>query len=185
MTAKRFLPAAVALAFVASACSPQALPLPEYASAMEEATDAYIVESQALSETFQNAVTNQISDIVERSDGSVESQATDITKGEMLQYLSLLEDAMGRYLDTISLLTPPAVVSAAHDEYVAAFAGVGGALPEARLSISSAGDLSGIQGALAGSDFRDGQYRLSSTCRSLEAAARSEGTGLDLGCARR
>lgn len=184
MTFKRRMSVVVALAFIAAACASEALTVAQYVEAMEEATETYIAESQTLSETFQREVTNQISDIVEMSDATIEDRATDITKREMVQYLSLLEDAMSRYLENISSLAPPDSVVDPHSDYVAALDAVVGALPEAGTAISQAGDLSGIQGALAGSDFRDGQYRLASTCASLEAAVRSQDRGLDLGCVR-
>jgi len=173
----------VVLSLVAAACSSQPLTMAEYVDEMETATDAYIAESQALSEAFQATVTDQISEIPDEPDTGVEAEATNITKREIVQYMVLLDDAMTRYVEALVEIDAPSEVLDAHEQYLAAVAATAEAVPDARSAIGSASSLSGIQVALADSDFKDGQFRLVSSCVTLETVVRAEGLGIDLGCA--
>jgi hypothetical protein len=158
--------------------------VPQYASAIQEVTDAYIAESQGLSATFHRTVEDEVKRIVEEGSDDPLSEATDVTKREMVLYLALLEDAMGRYVVHLSELHPPGELDGAHSDYLDAVESVHGAVPFARTSVESAIHLDGIEAALAGSDLQDGQFQLTSTCRFLEESVRAQGSGVDLGCAR-
>lgn len=174
----------VLLGAAISACAQPTLTTPEYAVAIEEATDAYIAESQTLSATFQGTVEDEVIRIVETGSDDPLTEATDMTRRETVLYLALLEDAMGRYVERLSAMHPPGELEGVHAEYVDAVEVVHSALPSTRSSVLSAGSLDEIKEALAGSGFQDGQYRLTSTCLSLEGSVRAEGTGVVLGCTR-
>ncbi|MEN8041751.1 MAG: hypothetical protein ABFR95_09635 [Actinomycetota bacterium] len=173
-----------AVLVVAAACSAPKMSVAEYVEAVEGATDAYIAEAQALAVTFHDSVESQVAQIVDEPPDDPVAAATEVTVTEMSLYLSLLEDAMGRYVDALRELNPPDTLTAAHDEYVAATESVHGAMPATREAVLTANDLDEVQAAVAGSGFRDGQLRFQSSCTSLEQAVRDQGTGVDLGCVR-
>lgn len=175
---------ATSLAVALSGCMSPALTVPEYASALEDATDVYIAESQALSGTFHRTVEDEVARIVREGADDALSEATDITKREMVLYLVLLEDAMSRYVEHLSEIPPPGGVEEEHVDYLDAVKSVRGAMPATRSSVDSASHLDGIEDAIAGSGFQDGQLRLTTACESLEESVRAEGTGVDLGCTR-
>ncbi|MFV1971561.1 MAG: hypothetical protein ACC683_11245 [Acidimicrobiia bacterium] len=181
---RRVLLFGVLVVMVLSACAESAPTVPEYAGAIEEVTDAYIAESQMLSATFQRTVEGEVARILGEGSDDALGEVTDVTKREMVLYLALLEDAMGRYVDGLSEIRPPGELAETHTDYLDAVESVYRAMPATRASVESALHLDGIEGALAGSGVQDGQPRLTSTCRSLEASVRAEGTGLDLGCNR-
>lgn len=179
-------PGAVIAAFgiVVGACSGSALSPSAYAEAVERTTDDYIEQSQALSSAFQATVEQEVARIVETDVEDPVAAAIDLTKREMVSYLTLLEDAMGRYAEQLSEIAPPERLEQAHNDYVTAVRVVQRGMPETRAAVASALELDGIEAAIAGSGLQDGQYRLTKTCMSLEAAVRSEGHGVDLGCTR-
>lgn len=157
----------------------------EYADAMDVATELYIAESQALSATFHGTVEDEIAELAETGEGDLLALATDVTTRETVQYLALLEDAMSRYSESLDTMGPPSTLSEVHDDYVDAIESVRGAMPATRDAVGEAQDLVGIQDAITNSGFSDGQFRLQAACSALEAAVRSEGHGVDLGCAPR
>ena len=175
---------AMCLAVVLSGCLNPALTITEYASAIEEATDVYIAESQALSAAFHMTVEGEVARIVEEGSDDALGEATDITKREMVLYLVLLEDAMNRYVERLSAIQPPGEVGGRHSDYRDAVESVQNAMPATRASVESAIHLDGIEEALAASGFQDGQLRLTSTCQSLQESVMAEGAGTDLGCTR-
>jgi hypothetical protein len=181
---QRFLIGTVSLAVVLSACSDPALTFPEYASVIQEVTDTYIAEAQALSVTFHSTVEAEVTRIVEEGSDDARSEATDVTKREMVLYLALLEDAMGRYTERLAEIRPPIDISEQHGDYADAIESVRGAMPSTRSSVASALHLDGIEAAVAGSGFQDGQFRLTTTCLSLEESVRAAGVGINLGCTR-
>jgi hypothetical protein len=170
------------IAVVASACGAPALSIPEYIVVAEEATDAYIVESQTLSATFQKSVEDEIASIAESGEAELFELAGEVTSQETVQYLALLEDAMARYLEALTAVVPPDVLSDPHEAYVGAIESVRISMPETRTGVEHATDLAGIQTAITSSGFGDGQLRLQAACTDLEAAVRAEGHGIDLGC---
>lgn len=172
------------LALLASACGEPALTVQEYATAIEAGTDAYISEAQGLSLVFHQTVEDEIALLAAEGEGDLLVRATNVTKRETAQYLALLEDAMLRYVSALKLLRPPPTISEVHEAYVLAFASVQESMPETRDAVGSAEDLDGIQIAITGSGFSDGQLRLRTACVALETAVRAEGQGLDLGCTR-
>jgi hypothetical protein len=176
--------AAAVLAVLVSACSDSAMSASDYASALEVGTDAYIAESQVLSGAFQRTVEDEIAQLAETGKGDLLSIATEITSRETVQYMSLLEDAMMRYGSSLETIEPPAALSDPHDAYVLALGSVRSSMQATRDAIGSAEDLDGIQIAITGSGFSDGQLRLRTACSSLEVAVRQEGHGIDLGCTR-
>ena len=101
---------AAVLAVLVSACSEPSMSVSEYATALEDGTDAYIAESQVLSGAFQRTVENEIAQLSETGEGDLLSIATEITSRETVQYMSLLEDAMVRYGLSLEALEPPAVL---------------------------------------------------------------------------
>jgi hypothetical protein len=181
---QRILIGTVSLVVVLSACSDPAMTFPEYASAIQDVTDVYISEAQTLSVTFHGTVEAEVARIVEEGSDDARGEATDVTKREMVLYLALLEDAMGRYMERLAEVRPPIDVSAQHSDYVDAIESVRGAMPSTRSSVASALHLDGIEAAVAASGFQDGQFRLTKTCQSLEESVRAAGVGIDLGCTR-
>lgn len=167
---------------VATACGASALSVSEYVVVVEDATDAYIAESQALSATFQKSVETEIASIAESGEGELLDLATEVTSRETVQYLALLEDAMARYTEALTGVVSPDVLSEPHETYVAAMQSVQASMPETRTGVEQAEDLLGIQTAITSSGFSDGQLRLQAACVDLEAAVRAEGHGIDLGC---
>lgn len=172
------------LSVVAGACSPGSLSTAGYAEVLGERTDEYIVESQTVSATFQSTVEDKIKALAEAGEGDVVEMATDVTRGETVQYLALLEDAMTRYEEALKSMSPPGNLVVAHDAYVEAIDAVRASMPATRARVGEATDLTGIQTAITGSGFSDGQLRLQAACSSLEAAVKQEGHGVDLGCTR-
>ncbi len=180
---QQFLISTVFLVVVLGACSGPALTVSDYASAIQEVTAAYIAEAQALSVTFHRTVEAEVTRIVGEGSEDARSEATNITKREMVLFLALLEEAMGRYVERLAEIRPPRGVSGQHSEYVDAIESVRGAMPSTRSSVASALHLDGIEAAVRGSGFQDGQFRLTATCQSLEESVRAAGVGIDLGCA--
>ncbi len=179
------MPAIVALlALVLSACSGTALTVPEYATQLQEVTDAYIDEAQDLTESFQRTVEEQISELAESGEGNLLLLATAITSQETVQYLTLVEDAMARYTQKLEPMDPPQEVAEEHEDYVDALESVRLSMPETIDGVAEAHDLVGIQEAITNSGFNDGQLRLQAACRLLEEAVRAAGQGVDLGCAK-
>jgi hypothetical protein len=172
------------LAVVLAACLSGSLSVDGYATDLENATDAYISESQSLSAAFQNTVEDEVATLAEAGEGDVLELATAVAVRETTRYLASLEDAMARYIETLREMSPPAVLVEPHDAYVEAFDTVRSSMPATRTRVSEAADLDGVQAAITGSGFSDGQLRLRSACSSLEAAVRAEGRGIDLGCTR-
>ena len=173
---------AAVLALLVSACSEPSMSVPDYATALEDGTDAYIAESQVLSGAFQRTVEDEIAQLAETGEGDLLSIATEITSRETVQYMALLEDAMMRYGLSLEALESPAVLRDPHDAYVLALGSVRSSMQATRDAIAGAEDLDGIQIAITSSGFSDGQLRLRAACSSLEAAVRQEGHGVDLGC---
>jgi hypothetical protein len=174
----------VLLGVIASSCAAPSLSAAEYAAALQEDTDSYILEAQRLSLSFQRTVEDEITVLAASGEEDVLSQATDVTSRETVQYLALLEDAMMRYQVALVALKAPSALVEPHDAYVLAIESVQMSLPATRDAIGRAGDLNAIQVAITGSGFNDGQLRLRAACSSLEAAVRAEGHGVDLGCVR-
>ena len=172
----------LAIAVVAAACGAPRLSVSEYAVVVEDATDAYIAESKALSGTFQESVEDEIASIAESGEGDLLELASKVTSRETVQYLALLEDAMARYLEVLNAVVPPDSLSGAHEAYVAALQSVRASMPVTRTGVEQATDLAGIQTAITSSGFSDGQLRLQAACADLESAVRSHGHGIDLGC---
>jgi hypothetical protein len=174
----------VLVSLLASACSIGSLSSAEYASALGEATDEYIQESQDVSATFHSTVEDRIKVLAESGEGDVVALATDMTRRETVQYLAVLENAMSRYAEALTSMSPPGNLVDTHDAYVEAIDAVTSSMPATRARVGEASDLTGIQTAITGSGFSDGQLRLRAACSSLEAAVRQEGHGVDLGCSR-
>lgn len=174
----------VLLSLLASACSIGSLSTAEYASVLGERTDEYIQESQEVSETFHSTVEDRVKVLAESGEDDVVALATDMTRRETVQYLAVLEDAITRYVETLRSISPPGNLVDAHDAYVEAIDAVRFSMPATRARVGEASDLTGIQTAITGSGFSDGQLRLRAACSSLEAAVRQEGHGVDLGCSR-
>lgn len=172
------------LGVVVSSCGAPSLSAAEYAAVLQEETDAYILEAQRLSVSFQRTVEDEIALLAASGEGDLLSQATDVTSRETVLYLALLEDAMVRYQDALALLNVPSALLESHGAYVLAIESVQISLPATREAIGRAADLNAIQVAITGSGFNDGQLRLRAACSSLESAVRSEGHGVDLGCVR-
>lgn len=173
----------VAVAVVTACSSPATLD--SYIGSMESATDAYVVESQALSFDYQSSVEDGVRALVaddEADDEDTEAAAIDLVRAETVGYLAQLGDAMSRYGAAITGPEVPGSVRDAHDDYVEAVGFVVGALPAARESVEAAATLDGIQRALTASGFADGQLRWTAMCSSLEQAVRDQGRGLDLQC---
>ena len=82
------------VAAVVVACAPGSLSVGEYAIQLEDGTDDYILESQALSATFQKTVEDEVVSLAESGEGDVLVLATAVTMRETAQYLAVLEDAM-------------------------------------------------------------------------------------------
>lgn len=172
------------LPLLAGACSEGSLSPADYASVLGERTDDYVQESQSLSATFHSTVEDKITALAESGEGDVVALATAATRRETVQYLAVLEDAMIRYLEALGSISPPGNLVDAHDAYLEAIDAVRSSMPATRARVGEATDLTGIQTAITGSGFGDGQLRLRAACSSLEAAVRQEGHGVDLGCTR-
>ena len=184
MTIRTGFTAFVLLTVLASACSLGSQSSAEYAAALGESTDNYIDESQTLSATFHSTVEVEIKVLAESGESDVVALATDVTRRETVQYLAVLEDAMTRYVEALRSMSPPGSLVDAHDAYVDAIDAVRYSMPATRTRVGEATDLTGIQTAITGSGFSDGQLRLRAACSSLEAAVRQDGHGVDLGCTR-
>jgi len=180
----RLLVGAMVVSVVLGACAIPPMTVDEYAEALNGATEDYVGESQALSTAFQKTVEEEIAELADAGEGNLIALATGVTSREMIQYFALLEDAMERYGKELDGMRPPVNLGELHDDYLSAIESVRIALPETRDNVAEAHDLVGIQEAITGSGFADGQLRLQSSCLALEEAVRAEGHGADLACTR-
>lgn len=171
------------LAVVLSACATQTLTVSEYAETIDSATALYISESQTLSANFQFAVQDEVNRIVASDVEQPLRLATEATVKEMTLYLAFLEDSIERYTESMQSMNPPKSLDEAHSAYVEATVSVRVSMPATREAVGAAVSLDAVQRAIGSSGFVDGQLRWTATCRTLEAAIRSEGSGVDLGCA--
>jgi hypothetical protein len=174
----------IVLALVASACAQPAMSVESYASEMETIAGDYVAEAQGLSAQYQRSVEDEVRAVVADDPSAAEARVVEITTEATVNYLALLGDSMNRFITSMDELRPPEGIEPAHDEFVGAVASVYGALPASRDAVGQATSLSEVRLALTGSGFADGQIRWTAACTSLEAAVRSQGTGLDLGCVR-
>lgn len=175
------LTACAALAL--GACS-ASMSLDDYAETMTASTEAYVVESQNLSYDYQSAVEDGVRAIVESGDDDAAAQATELMRRSTVEYLALLLDAMGRFVEQIDGLDAPADLAEDHDEYLAAVWSVYGAIPEAQDQVRSAESLEDIERAFTASTFADGQPRWTASCERLEVAIVEAGGSVDLRCVR-
>ncbi|MGI9528720.1 MAG: hypothetical protein ACR2NG_03340 [Acidimicrobiia bacterium] len=160
------------------------MPIDEYASELSDIAEAYVVESQDLSYDYQSSVEDGVRDIVEAGQDGAESDAIELVRSETVQYLAMLSDAMGRYLEQLDALNPPDEVADQHEAYVAAVRNVYESIPDARDTVAGATSLEGVQLALTASGFADGQLRWTTTCLSLEEAVEAQGEPVTLRCVR-
>ena len=180
----RLVVGAMVVSVVLGACATPPMTIDEYAEALNGATEDYVGESQALSAAFQKTVEEEVAELADAGEGNLMALATGVTSREMIQYFALLEDAMERYGKELDGMHPPVNLGELHDDYLSAIESVRIALPETRDNVAEAHDLVGIQEAITGSGFADGQLRLQSSCLALEEAVRAEGQGVDLACSR-
>jgi len=150
-----------------------------YSAAMEIASDAYV------SALYQASVEDDVRAAVKDDPDAAEDRVVEIVTTATSNYLTLLADAMARFVMEMDELRPPAGIESAHDEFVAAVGSVQGSLPGTRGAVAQADSLVSVRYALTSSGFADGQDRWTAACTALEEAVRSQGTGIDLGCVRR
>ena len=172
-------------ALIAVSCSQaETMSLDAYAASMTEATDAYVLESQEISLRYQTAVEQQVKELVSSGADADLVGAMAIVKSETASFLSLLDDAMGRYHDGMADLEPPTEVADEHGAYLAIIASVRSTLPASRDALEDTTTFEEVLSSLVGSGFADGQAAWTSACGSLESAIRDGGRGADLKCVR-
>ena len=174
---------AVCAAAVLGACS-SSMSLDDYAETMTASTEAYVVESQDLSYDYQSSVEDGVRAIVESGVDDAAAQATELMRRSTVEYLALLLDAMGRFVEQIDELNAPADLVEDHEEYLAAVWSVYGAIPEAQDEVRGAEDLEDIERAFTASAFADGQPRWTASCERVEVAIVEAGGSVDLRCVR-
>ncbi len=157
----------------------------DYADAAAETTAAYVAETQQLSYTYQQTVEREVQEIVASKADTAVQDATALVRTETVQYLALFDDAIVRYLAALDELTPPEPIQEAHVEYLAIVESVRSTLPGMRDSVAATTSIEGIQSALVGAGFSDGQAAWVARCNVLEQAVRDQGRGIDLKCMRR
>ena len=182
----RIVVAVLSLATILAACSTVSpLSIEEYADAAGAATDSYVAETQQLSYAYQQTVQREVEDIVASGVDTAVADATALVRSETVQYLALLDDAIVRYVATLDEMAPPGAVEDAHDSYVEVVQSVRITLPDMRDAVAASESIDGIQTALVGAGFSDGQAAWVAKCGTLEQAVRDQGRGLDLKCMRR
>lgn len=176
----------VILVAVAAGCAatPE-MSVAEYAEAAAETTAAYVAETQQLSYAYQQTVEREVEEIVASKADTAVEDATALVSTETVQYLALLDDAIVRYLAALNELAPPAPIEDAHGAYLEIVDSVRSTLPGMRDSVAAATSIEGIQAALVGAGFSDGQAAWVARCGVLEQAVRDQGRGIDLKCVRR
>jgi len=179
----RIAAAIVVSAFIAAGCS-SAMTIDEYSSDLSEIAETYVVESQNLSYDYQSSVEDGVRAIVESGQDGAQESAVELVRTETVQYLAMLSDAMGRYLERLEALSPPDEVKPEHEAYVDAVRNAYEAIPEARDTVAGATSLDDVQYALTASGFADGQLRWTTTCISLEEAVIEQGESVTLRCVR-
>lgn len=180
---RRVVLAVLAGALVGAGCS-SAMPIDEYASELSAIAENYVVESQDLSYDYQSSVEDGVRDIVEAGEDGAEAAVVELMRTETVQYMAMLSDAMGRFLERLDALNPPDEVADEHEAYVAAVRNVYESIPDARDTVAEATSLEGVQLALTASGFADGQLRWTTTCLSLEEAVEAQGESVTLRCVR-
>jgi len=164
--------------------STPSLTVEEYANEATAITEAYVVEAQTLSLAYQRNVEKKVADIVDAGTSSVVDEATELVRVETVNHLALLNDAVVRYHEAMAELEPPDSIRDDHDAYVTIVESVQSTIPALRDAVGEADSIPGIQAALSGSGFSDGQLAWVATCERLEQSVRDEGHGIDLKCAR-
>jgi hypothetical protein len=175
--------AVAAVGLVAVGCS-TASTIDEYAASASSAADAYVTESQNLSYDYQSAVEDGVRAIADEEGEGGAERVVELVSNQTVAYLATLTDTMGRYLDALDELSPPSAVRERHEAYLDAIRFVLAAIPDARSAVEVAPDIEGIQLALSGSSFADGQVRWTGACTALEQAIRDEGGDVNLRCVR-
>ncbi len=170
---------------IVSACAQSTMSVEAYSAAMEIASDAYVQEAQSLSALYQASVEDDVRAAVKDDPDVAEDRVVQIVTTATSNYLTLLADAMARFVVEMDELRPPAGIDSVHDEFVAAVGSVQGSLPGTRDAVAQADSLVSVRYALTSSGFADGQDRWTAACTALEEAVRAQGTGIDLGCVRR
>ena len=170
---------------IAASCSEtEPMPLDEYAAAMTETTDSYVLESQGISLRYQRAVEDQVSALLS-SDAQADLEgAMTIVRSETANFLALLDDAMGRYRASLAEFAPPDKVAGQHEAYLEIIASVRSTLPASRDALADTTTFEEVIASLVGSGFADGQAAWTAACESLESAIRGEGRGANLKCVR-
>lgn len=164
-------------------CS-SAMTIDDYAAELSEIAETYVVESQNLSYDYQSSVEDGVRAIVESGQDGAQDSAVELVRTETVQYLAMLSDAMGRYLERLEALGPPDEVKEQHEAYVDAVRNAYEAIPEARDTVAEATSLEDVQYALTASGFADGQLRWTTTCIALEEAVLEQGEAVALRCVR-
>ena len=174
----------VAAMVLLAGCAAAPLSVDAYAQAMTRTSDGYVAESQAVSAQYQSSVVKDIKDMLATDQDDRERRAVEITSAGTVNYLTLVSDAMTRFLDVIEALDPPSEIAPRHAEFIDAVRSVRDAIPATRDAVVAARSIDGIRFALTASGFADGQNRWIATCTALEASLRAQGTGIALGCVR-
>jgi hypothetical protein len=170
---------AVALAGCAGEDS---LTLDEYADQITTISALYVEESQSLSLRYQRDVERKVGELTNAGGVALVTAAVILVSGETASYLALLDDAINRYVVSMSELNPPSELVDGHASYVEVVSSVHQSLPAMRDAVASSQSMTDIQLALAGSGFADGQAVWTAACVSLEQDIRDLGRGADLKC---
>jgi hypothetical protein len=173
------------VAAIAASCSgTQPMLLEEYAAVMTETTDSYVLESQEISFRYQRAVEDQVSALLSSGSLADLEGAMTIVRSETVNFLALLDDAMGRYHTSLTEFTAPEKVAGQHEAYLEIIASVRSTLPASRDALADTKTFEEVIASLVGSGFADGQAAWTAACESLESAIRGEGRGANLKCVR-
>lgn len=181
----KWLWACVAVAVAVTGCSADdSLTVEAYSTEVTTIARVYVDESQSLSLRYQREVERQVGLIAAGGGASVVADAVAVVRSETVGYLALLDDAINRYVVSMSDVAPPRELVDDHESYVTIVSSVYASLPAMRDAVASSASIGDIEQALAGSGFADGQAVWTASCISLEQAIRDLGRGADLKCVR-
>jgi len=181
-------PLLIGLLLTAAACS-SALPVDEYAAAVQDLGREYEVETTALQSSLHDQLQTEIRAMERDVDGddpaavaAFAEEALAVTALRTRVFFAAVGDALGRYRGALIVLDPPDDVAAAHRDFLTAIDAVLAGLPELLDRLSAVTTFDDIDAAVNGSGYGDAQPRFSAACRALETALRDTGTAANVRC---
>ncbi len=168
-----------------SACSPNGMPVDEYATTVESGAAGYADEISGL---FERNVTELDTTVARLQDEFEGESLADAAVAETALLASMLfagiSDATDRYVAYLDDVDAPSVLETEHHDYIAALAASREGTASLLAALGDAMTFDDVDSAIGSSRFSDAQPRVDAACRALERAIRDQGPTVDLRCVR-